>query len=190
VGGKSAIIGTLSAWLALGAGVSVASGDGGDVRYSGRHGDRQITVFTAPTPLRSGVVDVSVLVQDVNTGKTLPDVPVAVSAHSIRHPQKRIRSPATTDAATNKLLRAAQLPLSEPGPWHLEVAVEDYGQEPSIGFDVEIADALPPWVQTGLWIGWPLAAIAIFVLHQLLVRRRQARNSSEGQASSSLTTFP
>jgi len=39
------------------------SRDAGAVRVSQRHGNRQITVFTDPTPLRAGPVDVSILVQ-------------------------------------------------------------------------------------------------------------------------------
>jgi hypothetical protein len=187
VDGKFAVIGMVAAWLALGAEATVATGDGGAVRYSERRGDRLITVFTAPTPLRPGIADVSVLLQDANLGKPLLDVPVIVYAHPIRHPQGRFRTPATTDAATNKLMRAAQLHLSEPGPWRLELVVEDSRQWPPIGFDVDVAEALPPWMQMGPWIGWPLAAIGFFAIHQLLVRRRlrhiNTRLNGSSQAS-------
>ncbi len=53
----------LTLWLDLGAN-SAVFGDGGAVRFSGQQGDWRITVFTSPTPLRAGPVDVSVLVQD------------------------------------------------------------------------------------------------------------------------------
>src|SRR6202162_2952447 len=65
--GKLTAIGLLVTWLILGSEVSVASADGGAVRYSERHDDRLITVFTDPTPLRAGIVDVSVLIQDANS---------------------------------------------------------------------------------------------------------------------------
>jgi hypothetical protein len=172
MGGTRAAIGLLAAGLILAAQVAVASADGGAVRYSEQRYDRLITVFTAPTPLRAGIVDVSVLIQDANSGNPLPDVPVTVTAYPIHNPEGRIRSPATTEAATNKLLRAAQLDFAESGQWRVELAVEGLERNPSIGFDVEVAEALPSWVQTALWIGWPLAAIALFALHQFLVRRR------------------
>jgi hypothetical protein len=173
VSGKLIAIGLLAAWLILGAAISVSSADGGVVRYSERHGDRLITVFTNPTPLRAGIVDISVLIQDADSGRPLSNVPVTVSAYPIDNRQGRISSPATTEAATNKLLRAAQLDFSQSGPWHVELAVD--GREPAspIGFEVVAVDALPPWVQTSFWIGWPLAAIGLFVVHQFLVRRRQ-----------------
>ena len=48
-----------------------AHADGGQVRLTQRHGDMQITVFTSPSPLRAGPVDVSVCIQDAATGTNL-----------------------------------------------------------------------------------------------------------------------
>jgi hypothetical protein len=169
---KWTLIGMLGAGLALGVGPSVAAADGGTVRYSGRQADRVVTVFTDPTPLRTGLVDVSVLVQDANSGQTLADVPIIVHAESIDHSKQRITVAATVEAATNKLLRAAQVDLASPGRWHLEVDVDGSGQKLAIEFDVEVAEGLPPWVEMSLWIGWPLAAIGLFGVHQVLVHRR------------------
>ena len=158
--------------LVLGVGPSVAVADGGTVRYSGRQADRLVTVFTDPTPLRTGLVDVSVLVQDAKSGQALGDVPVVVSAEPIDHSQQPVAVTATAEAATNKLLRAARFDLPSPGGWHLEVDVDDSGRKATIDFDVEVAEGLPPWFELGLWIGWPLAAIGLFGVHQVLVHRR------------------
>src|SRR5262249_156491 len=57
-----------------------ARADGGTVRLSQRAGGYQVTVFTEPTPLRAGPVDVSVLVQDAATGQALPGAQVTVRA--------------------------------------------------------------------------------------------------------------
>ena len=171
--GTFMLIALLATWFALGAGASIALGDGGAVRFSSRRGDRLITVFTAPTPLRAGVVDVSVLVQDADSGKPLLDVRIVVHAHPIQHSQGRISAPATSEAATNKLLRAAGLELSEPGWWRVEVVVQDLGPGPPISFDVEVAEGPPPWLDLSVWIGWPLVAIGCFALHQWLVHRRR-----------------
>jgi hypothetical protein len=169
------IVGLLTCWLSLRTEPSVAKADGGTVRYLERHGDRLITVFTDPTPMRTGIVDVSVLLQDAESGKPLLDVPVAVRADRIDHIQQRTSAPATIEAATNKLLRAAPLNLTLPGRWHLEIEIEGLGRP--IGFDVEVADALPPWMAMSLWIGWPLAAISLFVMHQILVHRRSVQRA-------------
>ena len=181
-------IGLSVTWLILGAEVSVASADGGAVRYSERHDNRLITVFTDPTPMRAGIVDVSVLIQDANSGKPLLDVPATVSAHPIHDRDGRISGAATTDAATNKLLRAAQLDFSESGPWRIEVAVDGFGQGSPIGFEVDVAEARPPWVQTSFWIGWPFAVIGLFVMHQFLVRRGSVKARRGRLSRGSLVT--
>jgi hypothetical protein len=149
---------------------AIARADGGTVRCSEVRDGCRITVFTAPTTLRAGPVDVSVLVQDAASGTPLLDVPILVSAHPANYPGLRISIQATSEAATNKFLRAAPMNLVEPGWWHVDVMVQDSKQ--SIGFDVEVAEAPPPWLALGLWIGWPLLAIAVFAVHQWLVRRR------------------
>jgi hypothetical protein len=170
--GKSMAI-TLVAWFALDAAASVAFADGGMIRFSERRGDQLITVFTTPTPLRAGPVDVSVLMQDADTSRPLTDLPVVVYAHPIQNTLRKIAAPATTEAASNKLMCAVALDLTEPGWWHVEIVVDGVEQDPPIAFDVEVVEALPPWLHMGLWIGWPLAVIAVFAIHQLLACRRR-----------------
>jgi hypothetical protein len=170
---KLRVIGLFLAWLVLGAESSVAWGDGGALRCSERRDGRLITVFTTPTPLRAGPVDISALVQDAESGRPLRDVRITVRAHPIHQAQGRVSAPATTDAATNKLLRAARLQLSVPGRWHVELVVAGSSQEQPIGFDLEVGEALPPWLQMSPWIGWPLVVIGFFAIHQLRVQRRK-----------------
>src|SRR5262245_48712682 len=101
-----------------------AHGDGGTVRLSQRAGGYQITVFTAPTPFRAGPVDVSVLVQDAATKQALPRAQVTVRVAPLPGRHAAVSSPATTEAATNKLLHAALFELPEPGWWEPEIVVE------------------------------------------------------------------
>src|SRR5437016_191900 len=91
--------------------------DGCTVRLSEKKGNYQITVFTAPTPLRAGPVDVSVLVQEAATGELAPEVQVTIKAVRRGSPGVVIHHPATTEAATNKLYHAAIFDLPEPG-WY------------------------------------------------------------------------
>jgi hypothetical protein len=179
----------LLAGLVLGAVPSSAGADGGTVRYSGRQADRLVTVFTDPTPLRTGLVDVSVLVQDASSDQVITDLPIIVYAEPIDHSKQRTTVTATVEAATNKLLRAVRLDLATPGRWHLEVDVDGTGQKLPIEFDVEVAEGLPPWVEMSLWIGWPLAAIGLFGVHQLLVHRRTARLSRNLRPGTTVGAF-
>src|SRR5262249_41798233 len=99
----------LAASFALGAELSIATADGGTVRYSGQRGTRLVAAFTDPAPPATGIVDVSVLPQDAESGEVLTDVPIIVRAELGDTPTKRLSARATTEAATNKLLRAARL---------------------------------------------------------------------------------
>src|SRR5436190_16541197 len=90
--------------------------DGGAVRLRERAGAYQIAVFTSPTPLRAGPVDFSVLVQDAATGAWTPDAQVIVRL-TARGTGHVLECPATAEAATNKLYRAAVFHFPAPGPW-------------------------------------------------------------------------
>ena len=71
--------------------------------------------------------------------------------------------PATTEAATNKLFRAAQFELPEPGRWEMQVQVEGLHGLAVIGGEVEAAEPLPRWPEMWPWIGWPALVIVLFV---------------------------
>ena len=119
---RSMIGSVIFGWLFLGTWCAPASADGGSLRLSGKKGGYQITVFTAPTPFRAGPVDISVLVQDASTGDLVTQARVIVRMTKSGRPA--LEYPATTEAATNKLFRAAQFELPEPGRWEMQVEVE------------------------------------------------------------------
>jgi hypothetical protein len=140
---------------------------------SEKRGGYRITVFTAPAPFRAGPVDISVLVQDALTGELVPQTRVTV--RMTKPGLLASEYPATREAATNKLLHAAQFELPEPGRWHLEVQVEGVHGLAVIGGELGAAPPLPRWRELWLWIGWPALAIALFGIHQVLARRRSAK---------------
>ena len=154
-------------WLELGAASLPAFGDGGTLRFSGRRGDRLVTVFTAPAPLCAGLIDLSVLVQDAETGRPITDLPTEVHAQEIGQAKPTIRAAATTEAATSKLLRAARLELPDPGRWHFEVTVQGIDQSQPIGFDVLVGEPAPRWLELMFWIVWPVVPIGLFAFAQL-----------------------
>jgi hypothetical protein len=151
---------------------SPAAADGGAVRLSEQKGGYRITVFTAPTPLRAGPVDFSVLVQEASTGELASEVQVTIKAVRRGSPGVTLIHPATTEAATNKLYYAATFDLPEPGWYSLGVSVDGALGEAQVRFEVEAAEPLPPWLAVWPWVGWPVLAILLFCIHQLLVRRR------------------
>jgi hypothetical protein len=143
--------------------------DGGAIRLSEKKGGYRITVFSAPTPLRAGAVDISVLVQDASTGDPLPQALVTV--RMVKSERLALEYPATSETATNKLLRAAQFELPEPGRWAFEVQVQGSHGMAVIGGELEAAEPSPRWLEVWPWIGWPALAIALFGIHQILARR-------------------
>ena len=145
--------------------------DGGAVRLREQAGAYQVTVFTAPTPFRAGPVDVSVLVLDAATGEYVPEARVTVRL-TARGTGDVLEYPATTAAATNKLFHAAVFQLPEPGWWDVDVAVEGPHGPALVRFGVEADEPLPRWLELWPWFVWPALAVALFALHQVLVRRR------------------
>ena len=180
--GNLGLMALLTAWLVLGAMASLALADGGALRFSECRDGYQVAIFTTPTPLRVGLADISTLVQDADSGRPSPDVAVALTAYPIQPPQRRIRAVATTEAATNKLFRAARLELSTPGRWHVEIDVSVSGANPGrpFSFEVDVADALPPWLRMSPWFAWPLLVIGLFVFQQIRAesKKRQSRPHS------------
>jgi len=149
-----------------------ARADGGTVRLSEERGGYRITVLTSPTVLRTGPIDVSVLVQEADTGELAFGVHVTVKVTPRGATAVTYEGSATTEAATNKLCYSAIFDLPEPGWYSVEVSVDGVLEKAEVRFDLEAAPALPSWLAMLPWLGWPVAAVALFGIHQVLVRRR------------------
>ena len=145
--------------------------DGGAVRLRERAGGYQIAVFTSPTPLRAGPVDVSVLVQDAATGECVSEARVTVRLQG-PGAARVLESPATAEAATNQLFRAAEFQLPEPGWWDVAVAVEGPHGPALVRFGLQADEPPPRWLDLWPWFGWPALVVALFGIHRVLVRRK------------------
>ena len=150
---------------------SLARADGGAVRLRQRSGGYQVAIFTSPTPFRAGPVDVSVLVQDAATEECLPGAQVTVCLKATGT-GRTLECRATTDAATNRLFHAAVFELPEPGWWDVEVAVDGPPGPALLRFGIEADGPAPRWLELWPWFTWPALVVALFGLHQVLIRRR------------------
>jgi hypothetical protein len=159
---------------------SLAAADGGTVRLSEQKGKYSISVLTAPTPVRVGTVDISVLVQEAATGELAPEVQVIINAVRRGSPGVALHHPATAGAATNKLYYAATFDLPEPGWYSVEVSIDGALGKAHVRFDLEAAEPPPRWLTMWPWVGWPVLAIMLFSIHQLLVRWRCRYTTKEG----------
>jgi len=143
----------------------MARADGGALLLWDRSGVYQVAVFTAPTPLRAGPVDVSVLVQ---TGDGAP-VPEAVVQVRLSADQQRLTAPATFDLATNKLFRAAHFELPA-GRWGVEVEVTGPQGPATVQGVIDVGAALTPALGMWPWVAWPALVVLAFAVHQRRAR--------------------
>jgi hypothetical protein len=160
-----------------------AQGDGGTVRLSSVAGPYRVSAFTSPTPLRAGLVDVSVMVQDTVSGETMHDAVVSLTVTSSEEPPCEIRAAATREAATNKLLRSTVFELPRAGPWRVEIAIDGPLGAARSSFDFVADEPLPPWNDLWPWIAFPAVPIALYTLAEIRRRRREAHASVERQPS-------
>ncbi|MFN4260350.1 MAG: hypothetical protein ACK4RK_13720 [Gemmataceae bacterium] len=145
--------------------------DGGEVRFSQRLGDYQVTVFTAPVPLRAGPVDVSVFVQDAADNIPLLDTTVLVGMTPAGSTSGGIHQRASQEAATNKLYQSAKFELPHAGRWSVQIEIDGPHGPVHTQFDVEAAEPLPRWWDMVFWIALPVVPIVLFSVQQILTRR-------------------
>jgi len=149
---------------------AVVLADGGLVRVSEIAVPFVVTVFTAPTPLRVGTADVSVMVQAAADRTVVLDADVEIVA---RARDGELHAAATRQAATNKMLYAARLEFPAAGAWTIEAHVR---RTESVAVSCAVT-VEPP--QAALVAHWPYFAapaliIVVFALHQWLAARRRS----------------
>lgn len=153
------------------------------MRLTERKGDYRITVFTSPTPLRVGLVDISVFVQDASTGDPIPEARITLHATYRDRPAETISHAATAEAATNKLFQSAEFELPEPGRWDVAVGVERLSEQMEVRFAMEVDEPLPRVGEMASWIAWPALVILPFGVHQWLVWRNLRKRERIKKAS-------
>lgn len=157
--------------LTLLVGTPVAWGDGGAVQLQQPRGPFLITVFTAPTPLRAGPADISVLVQNHDGRTPLLDADVRVELRSSAPGGAAIRTAATRQQATNKLLYAAPVNVPSAGSWELRITVRHAEEVADVACQIAVATPLPPLLAHWPYLAFPPAAVMVFALHQWLRSR-------------------
>jgi hypothetical protein len=166
----SMLIAALAVWLAIGG--PDARADGGTVQLSRVERGCRLSVFTAPNPLRAGPIDVSVLVQEADSGAPLAQATVEIALMRRARPGQVLHAVATEGGATNKLFRAASVELPAAGWWDVEIVCQTADGPIRGRFAMEAAAPLPRWPAVWPWVSWPFAVIALFGVHRWLVGRK------------------
>ena len=145
-----------------------ARGDGGLMRLNQTAGPFEIALFTAPTPMRVGPVDVSVMVLTGADHSPVLDAEVEVTLRAADTRGIERTAIATHAAATNKLLYAASLDVPAPGRWTLTARVHATSGAAAVACEVEVVPPLAPLVTFWPYLILPGVIIGLFALHQWL----------------------
>jgi hypothetical protein len=164
------------AFLLLG-GTHLLWADGGKVQLQKEAGPFLITLFSDPSEVRIGRVDLSVLCQKSGDKSTILDAKVFL--HLTKPGGAEIVEftlPASHEAATNKTLYAAHLDLPSPGKWKVKVDVRRGGDEASVSGDLNVLPKEPLLVSY-----WPFFVIVplialLFAINRRLRRGRELRH--------------
>lgn len=167
---------------AIVAGLATAAyGDGGQVRLRTQSGPYRLTLFTSPTPLRVGPVELSALVQDRETNQTVLDAQVEFAWAPSPSDEGLQRIAASRSDGTNQLLYHAFIEFDRSGEWSIDLRVKPF--DANVGDDEKtgrregaggtahtVVGVEPP--HGGRWLDWgmPFTLIALFILHQRLKR--------------------
>jgi hypothetical protein len=115
-----------------------ALANGGTIRVGNQAaGPYEVTVFTSPTPIQTGSVDVSVAVQKAGASEVVLDAQVAVLVEPVGHEGTARTFPATHEQATNKLFYAANVDLPAAGVWRFTVNVGGSLGAGAVSFEAE-----------------------------------------------------
>lgn len=182
-----------------------AYGDAGLLRVSEVSGPYRISVFSEPTPLRLDRGMLSILIADHETGRPLRDVEVQVRIASpvdparayvkpAKRPGRGLRFTATLDEPGApqvcpmhpefEATRPGYCPhcgmelvsrSRPPGLFAIRIEVESNRGEGSVSFEANIEAPESQWVSLGPSLAVPPLGILLFVLHQSLRHRMQAR---------------
>jgi hypothetical protein len=151
---------------------STAWADGGAVVLHATTAGRQITLFSSPTPLVAGPVDLSLLVTDAASGQPLLEVPIELRLrHEAALAEQTLAVSATRGEATNQLLHAAKMELPQPGRWRVTILVGEGADRATAECDLQVAPAPPPWFRMWPWYTWPAGVVVWFVWRKSHGRR-------------------
>jgi hypothetical protein len=148
--------------------------DGGQVQFSQIVAPYRVTVFTSPTPLRPGPVDISVLLQRSDTEEVVHDAVIDFELRSVEA-QRVVRARATRANSTNRLLQSAALTIPSAGRWHVTARVQE-ASATDAGFDLTVHEPPNRTLTVFACLMVPVLVVALFALRESLAAgERQKR---------------
>jgi hypothetical protein len=147
---------------------ATALADGGRLRAYEETGDFRVAIFTRPEPLAAGPADVSVLVQDRETGEALLDADVTLV---LSGPDGRASELPARRHARNRLFYGAAAELS-PGAWTVTARIRTAAAAGEARAAFEVGEA-PRAVGAWPYLALPPLAVALFAANRTLRSRER-----------------
>jgi hypothetical protein len=143
--------------------------DGGAILLRRETKEFVITVFSSQAPLSVGVGDISVLIQSQGRLEPVLDADVSmVAEHSSTAIEARMPL-----SPSNKVLYAAPVTFSEPGPWDLILTIQRQGERTAITVRVDAVPAPVLAASYGKYVTFPPLMVALFLIREQLIRRKR-----------------
>ncbi len=152
---------------------ATAMADGGTVQLSKTSGPYHVTLLTSPSPPRVGTLDVSVVVNNAESGETLRDASIMLSLAPADEPDAAITRPAVTDQSPTKLFQMASFDLNRAGAWMLAANVEGPAGRTHVETIIQIGKPIPRWIDLAGWIALPLMPITMYFFRERAAARRR-----------------
>lgn len=141
-------------------------------------GPYEITVFTSPSPIRPGTVDVSVAVYRAGSTDLLQDVTVLVTTEPPIRAGREGSYPAVRSLESNTLLYGADVTVSSPGLWRFTVRASGPLGEGAVSFrDTAV---VPGFLVGPLWM-WVLLSLPFLYLGAFAWRSRSQPQAASGR---------
>lgn len=157
-------------FVLLGSFIQIARADGGVVLFQQTSAPFTITLFSTGTPLRQGVADLSVLLEQADGSSPILDGRVFIE---LQHEAGTIiRAEATRSQARNKLLYCSLINLPTPGQWKMRLHVTRGESSAEVLSDLIVAAPQPVLVSYWQLFALPPITITLFLFNQWLRRRR------------------
>jgi hypothetical protein len=162
-----------------------AAADTGLLREVVTENGLNVVVFTSPTPLRAGIVEVTVLATDSASGAPLEAFEFEVS---VREQEWESAAPSMVFEGgldpSDRLVRKAILELPRAGTWTMVISVRSGERSVRVPITVSAGQPLPGW-----WQAMPLALLGMPFAVLVVVRDRLKTGASFVQDRASERRF-
>ena len=147
--------------------------DGGRLRSYGEAGEFRVAIFTWPEPLSAGPTDVSILVQERESGEAILDAAVTVELSGPGGVTARVPA---GHHARNRLFYGTAVDLA-PGAWTVTARIRRGTAEAESRASFEVGTSRPRATERWPWpyLTLPPLAVALFAANRGLRNRERRR---------------